>query len=149
LAVWNCFWIPYSVAFSLEASLGIQLFNNTIDLLFFIDIIVNFRTTYITKDGEEIYEPPQIARKYIYGGRFLLDFLASVPLSDIVGGNNKFLELFGVLKLVRITRLGKIVAKLDMKEDSKAMLKIMMYTFYLVIYIHFVGCMWFLIVNAD
>ena len=151
LAVWNSFWIPYSVAFEPPSAndIGLKLMNWTIDFLFFVDILIAFRTTYITKNGEEIYEPSQIAKDYLTGGRFVMDFLASVPISDIAGGGNRFLELFGVLKLVRIRRLGKLVAKLDMKADTKSLIKMGMLTFYLILYIHVVACFWFLTVDSD
>lgn len=127
-------------------------FNWAIDVTFFIDIFIAFRTTFITKEGEEIYDGWGIAKQYLSDGRFIIDFLSSVPISDlfeVAGVGNKFLDLFGVLKLVRIRRLSKLVAKLDMKADLKAFIKMAMLTFYLVLYIHVVACFWFLIVDSE
>ena len=55
LATFNCFTIPYSVAYETQQSIVLDVTNATIDLLFLVDIIINFRTTYIDiKSGEEV-----------------------------------------------------------------------------------------------
>ena len=54
-----------------------------------------------------------------------------------------------MLKLVRIRRLGKLVNKLDMKASMKSIIKMCMLTFYLILYIHVVGCFWFMTVEAE
>jgi len=43
-----------------------------------LDILLNFRTTYVSKSGQVIYESRLIAINYIKGW-FLLDLLAAVP----------------------------------------------------------------------
>ena len=43
-----------------------------------VDIVLNFRTTYVSKSGQVIYESRLIAVNYIKGW-FLLDLLAAVP----------------------------------------------------------------------
>ena len=43
-----------------------------------VDILLNFRTTYVSKSGQVIYESRLIAINYIRGW-FLLDLLAAVP----------------------------------------------------------------------
>lgn len=61
LALWNVFFIPFNIAFKPEVrfrlkqvgtSFPIEFFNYTIDMIFFIDIILNLRTTYLDKDGD-------------------------------------------------------------------------------------------------
>ncbi len=49
-------------------------------LMFYIfsDIILNFRTTYVSKSGQVTYEPRLIALNYLRGW-FLLDLLAAIP----------------------------------------------------------------------
>lgn len=59
--------------------------NSVIDFVFFIDIILNFRTTYYNSlTGDEVRDPVKIAKNYVFGGKFVIDFLASVPLDTIV-----------------------------------------------------------------
>jgi len=42
------------------------------------DIILNFRTTYVSKCGQVVYDSRQMAINYIRGW-FLLDLLAAIP----------------------------------------------------------------------
>lgn len=48
LAIYNCFSIPFQTAFEPEImeSYGFLIFNTLIDLCFFLDIVVTFRTTF-------------------------------------------------------------------------------------------------------
>lgn len=57
LAAWNCFTIPFFVAFEPEVAdhIGVTVMDGVIDLLFLMDIILNFRTTYIDPNtGNEV-----------------------------------------------------------------------------------------------
>ena len=58
LATWNCFSIPFIVAFMPEMSSDPMILNTNyvIDVIFFLDIVLNFRTTYFSrKTGDEIF----------------------------------------------------------------------------------------------
>lgn len=88
LALWNSISIPLEVAFqdlqftktSTYAVIGV-----IIDVLFSLDIAVNMRSTFISeKTGAEITNGRQIARNYIFGGRFLVDLMASIPFDAIL-----------------------------------------------------------------
>ena len=113
LAIWNCFYIPFEIAFTPEDSIIITILDYLIDALFVVDIAINFRSTFVNKNGEEIYDGKKIAKKYALGGRFWIDFLSVVPF-ELMSGGVKSLNLFGLLKLVRITRLNIILNKLDL-----------------------------------
>ena len=122
LATWNCFSIPFTVAFQNDFSSNIYLdsFNSLIDFLFVIDVFVNFRTTYQDSlTGEEIYSSSKLAFNYIKG-KFFIDLLASLPM-DFFGWiifqgstNTIFFQMFGLLKLVRILRLSRLIAFLNL-----------------------------------
>ena len=115
------------------------------NLLFILDIGINFRTTYInTKTGNEvslplpkctslsnicflfaltpqIYEPRKIAKRYLLGGRFWIDLISSLPLDSFQsGGSSDVLGVFSMLKLVRITRISKIISNLNIKQEMKS-----------------------------
>jgi len=52
--------------------------------LFILDIILNFRTTYINpKTNIETTDPKKVALNYIYSVRFTVDVLASIPFEAI------------------------------------------------------------------
>ena len=86
LALYNCVMIPLSIAMpkGLESLAGLQMFENVVDSLFFIDIFLCFRTTYVnTKTNIEIVDSKKIAVNYINSVRFPFDILASIPLEKV------------------------------------------------------------------
>ena len=79
--------------------------ESVINLVFMIDIFLNFRITFIsTVNGDEIFDPKQIAFKYIIEMRFILDVLSSIPF-NAVGSSSEILPMLGMLKLIRVARV--------------------------------------------
>jgi hypothetical protein len=148
-AIYNTITIPLDIAFkpAILGSIGITVMESFIDLSFFIDIFINFRTTYISsKTGEEIYDPKLIAKRYILGGRFFLDFLSSIPFDKLSGGSNDILPMLGMLKLFRISRINVVIRNLNTKSDFKAFLKVLWLVFFLFLYNHVIACLWYYII---
>lgn len=80
LAVYNCLQIPFQVAFEPDSSVGFYAWERVVDVLFFLDVILAFRTTYINeKTGFEVYDNRIVALNYIKSGRFFIDIAASIP----------------------------------------------------------------------
>ena len=80
-AAWNTFQIPIDVAFEPAIFDKRPFFyvNSFIDIIFFVDILVNFWAAYIdTKTGEEVSDGWMVAYNYL-STRFLIDMLATVP----------------------------------------------------------------------
>lgn len=157
LATINCFQIPYNVAFSdiEDSNVFMDIFNGMIDFLFMLDVFVNFRTSYVHEaTGEEVKDTKKIAMKYLKG-RFWVDMLASVPLDffSYAFSNDKsnafLLQMFGCLKLVRVLRLSRLITYMNLKNDIKMSLKLIKLIFFLIMYLHWLGCIWFFIVKQD
>lgn len=156
LAVFNCFAIPVDVAFEprfFESTIFLLL-NSVIDFIFFLDLIVNFRTTFIHhKTGNEIIEPKDIAMSYLKG-RFWIDLLATIPFDTfaelIIGSENgSVLSIFSLLKLVRVLRLNRIISIMKVTNEIKLSLKLGKLVFFLTMYLHCLGCFWYFIVKDD
>ena len=57
LAIYNCVSIPFNAAFTPDANVVYLVFDSAIDFLFAVDIVVNFRTSFVhPKTGLEIVE---------------------------------------------------------------------------------------------
>jgi hypothetical protein len=152
LALYNSVTIPINIAFNppMLNSVGIAIFESLIDLCFFVDVIFNFRTTYIsTKTGDEVKDPRQIAKKYILNGRLIVDVLSSIPFDKLARGTNNVLPMLGMLKLVRVGRVSVVIRNLNAKSDAKSCYKTMWLVFSLVLYIHVIGCLWYYVVSTD
>ena len=155
LATWNAFALP--VELSLEPE---ELKSNTntiataiIDICFFIDIIIIFRTAIYGENMDLVTEPRAIAVNYL-AGNFWIDFLSTVPLDTLAGifmrkQNAERFKLFAILKLIRVVRLNRIIRGLPAARQIKATLKIMNLTFFLMLYVHCVGCMWYFMIKQD
>ena len=91
LSVWNCITIPVDIAFEPEffSSSYLMILNNIIDFAFFIDIILNFRTSFNNpKTGDEVMDPKEIACNYIVAGRFWVDLISTIPFDILTGDIN-------------------------------------------------------------
>lgn len=148
-ALYNGLTLPIEISFEPEwmSSMAVKSLNTCIDIAFLIDIIIVFRTTITGSDGEENVDQKQIAKNYLKGS-FFIDFLSTIPMDDIA---SLFLEeelaskfaLFGALKLIRVTRLTRIIRGLSVDRQAKGQLKLFKLMFMLCLYVHCVGCLWF------
>lgn len=84
LTIYNCFYIPFEIAYTPPVNFVIEVINSFIDLLFYLDIALNLRTTYMTEEGEEVTDKKKIAKRYILHGTFIVDVLSILPLNAII-----------------------------------------------------------------
>jgi hypothetical protein len=154
LAIWNCVSIPYDVSFEVENTIY-GYFDNVTDLCFAADIVFNFRTTFINiKTGFEVVESGKIVRNYIQSGRFFVDLLASIPFDSLFsiiapGQGGMTFKLFGLLKLVRLLRLGRIIRYMKFKQGFKIGIRIVQLLFFLLMLVHWIGCIWYILVKDE
>ena len=128
----------------------IKSFDSLIDLVFIVDIILNFRTSYIDPtNGEEVLDPYKISRKYLTELRFYIDVLSTVPLDDFFGGGILFLQFLGVLKIQRLARISKVIMNLNTSLQTKAAFKVVYLIFMMFMFIHVMGCAWYYMVEND
>lgn len=164
LAFWNCISIPFDVAFEPNDNMTYIIVEYIIDICFFIDILVAFRTTYInSKTGFEVVEGSKIALNYINGdyiltGRFFVDLAASIPFENVytwfvvVGessSNNDLtrVKLLGLLKLVRLLRLGRIIRYMKFKQGLKVGIRMIQLLVLLLMLVHWIACIWYILVR--
>lgn len=124
-----------------------------VDICFVLDMIVVFRTTILDEEsGDEMRDCKVIADQYLRG-RFTIDLLSTVPFDYIAllfleKDQAKQFQLFGLLKLIRVLRLNRIIMYLNLKQDIKASIKLIKLIFFLLMYVHFIACIWFYIINT-
>jgi len=127
----------------------IKTFDSIIDLVFIIDIIFRFRTTYIDPvSGEEVTDSFLISKRYIMSSTFYTDVLSTIPLDDFFGGG-LLLQLFGLLKLLRVQRISSVILNLNTSQEIKAGLKVIYLVFQMFLYIHLMGCIWYFVVSIE
>ena len=156
LAVYNCVVIPFSVAYQPEATTGFNVWERFVDVLFGIDVICNFRTSFVNeKTGFEIVDNRTVALHYIKSGRFFVDFAASLPLELIINSgssnskNSKNFKLLGLLKLVRLLRLGRIIRYMKLRQGFKLGMRLLQLFLLMIFLVHWISCLWFLLIRNE
>lgn len=154
LAIYNALTVPFFVAFYIEENLTLFTVNTAIDCIFIVDIALNFYTTYIDRNGDEVTEHRKVVTRYLKG-YFWIDLVASMPIDNFylrfgdVQEDSEFIQLSDLLKLNRILRLSRIIRLMRAREDVKGFAKLLQLTLYLVVWVHLTGCIWFLIVKSE
>lgn len=70
-------------------------------------------------------------------------------IAEAIMGDAGGFQVLGALKLVRVMRLNKIITYLRSTEEFKALLKLLKLIFFLIMYLHCFGCIWWLLVKDD
>ncbi|XP_025218231.1 potassium voltage-gated channel subfamily H member 6 isoform X2 [Theropithecus gelada] len=152
LVIYTAVFTPYSAAFLLsdqdESRRGacgytcspLTVVDLIVDIMFVVDIVINFRTTYVNTNDEVVSHPCRIAIHY-FKGWFLIDMVAAIPFDLLIfrTGSDETTTLIGLLKTARLLRLVRVARKLDRySEYGAAVLFLLMCTFALIA--HWLAC---------
>uniref|UniRef100_A0A3P9BN83 Potassium voltage-gated channel, subfamily H (eag-related), member 3 n=1 Tax=Maylandia zebra TaxID=106582 RepID=A0A3P9BN83_9CICH len=114
---------------------------------FVLDIVLNFRTTYVSTSGQVVYDARSIYIHYVTSW-LSVDLIAALPF-DLLYAFNISVN-FGVhmLKTVRLLRLLRLLQKLDRySQYSAVVLTLLMSTFALLA--HWMACVWYFIGRSE
>ncbi|XP_055049957.2 potassium voltage-gated channel subfamily H member 6a isoform X1 [Misgurnus anguillicaudatus] len=163
LVLYTAVFTPYSAAFLLNEQEDerrrtcgytcnpLNVVDLVVDVMFIIDILINFRTTYVNHNDEVVSNPVRIAQHY-FKGWFLIDIVAAIPFDLLIfrSGSDEpqTTTLIGLLKTARLLRLVRVARKLDRySEYGAAVLFLLMCTFALIA--HWLACIWYAIGNVE
>uniref|UniRef100_A0AC34REF4 Cyclic nucleotide-binding domain-containing protein n=1 Tax=Panagrolaimus sp. JU765 TaxID=591449 RepID=A0AC34REF4_9BILA len=157
LVIYTAVFTPYVAAFLLgevrdhnrKFSEPLEIIDLIVDIMFIVDIIINFRTTYVNENDEVVSHPGKIAIHY-FKGWFVIDMIAAVPFDLLLANTNsdETTTLIGLLKTARLLRLVRVARKLDRySEYGAAVLVLLMATFALIA--HWLACIWYAIGSAE
>ncbi|XP_072300456.1 voltage-gated inwardly rectifying potassium channel KCNH7-like [Eucyclogobius newberryi] len=161
LVIYTAIFTPYSAAFLLNdqedqkrrqcgySCNPLNVVDLIVDIMFIIDILINFRTTYVNLNEEVVSHPARIAIHY-FKGWFLIDMVAAIPFDLLIfgSGSDETTTLIGLLKTARLLRLVRVARKLDRySEYGAAVLMLLMCIFALIA--HWLACIWYAIGNVE
>ncbi|XP_067083954.1 potassium voltage-gated channel subfamily H member 7-like [Osmerus mordax] len=161
LVIYTAILTPYSAAFLLNdreehkrrecgySCSPLNVVDLMVDIMFIIDILINFRTTYVNVNEEVVSHPAKIAIHY-FKGWFLIDMVAAIPFDLLIfgSGSDETTTLIGLLKTARLLRLVRVARKLDRySEYGAAVLMLLMCIFALIA--HWLACIWYAIGNVE
>ncbi|GBG29142.1 Potassium voltage-gated channel protein eag [Hondaea fermentalgiana] len=111
---------PVRIGFELDTIPGTGMFiwEQFIDVFFLLDILLNFRTGFVRKDGALEMQPRKIAWNYLKT-YFLIDLVSSFPIDAFVQSmenlqSAKVLKAGKILKVGRILKLAKLARLLKL-----------------------------------
>ncbi|NXW21710.1 KCNH1 protein, partial [Circaetus pectoralis] len=171
LTFYTAILVPYNVSFKTKQNnVAWLVVDSIVDVIFLVDIVLNFHTTFVGPAGEVISDPKLIRMNYLKTW-FVIDLLSCLPYDVInafenvdevsilvpippinyylmVGGRwgreerNGISSLFSSLKVVRLLRLGRVARKLDHYiEYGAAVLVLLVCVFGLAA--HWLACIWY------
>ncbi|KAL7047399.1 hypothetical protein ACKWTF_002890 [Chironomus riparius] len=142
------FVVPYNAAF-VQTDRATMASDVVVEALFIVDIILNFRTTFVSSKGEVVSDSKLICLNYLRGW-FVVDFLAAIPFdhlyaSNLLSGEESHIHL---VKLTRLLRLARLLQKMDRYSQYTAMiLTLLMVCFSLVA--HWLACIWYVVAEKE
>lgn len=168
LLILVCIVEPWNFAFEGEELLvDREIFGPLVDIIFFIDILVNFNSSYfVILDAEcniLITDRKQIAKTYLKGW-FWIDLISSVPFelfsavfaSGIfkIARVSKIQKLFKLLKIPRILKLFSLKSRLaksyfSMYSSSITTDSMIIVLILLGIFCHLAACSWVIITHVN
>uniref|UniRef100_A0A8C4EXQ9 Potassium voltage-gated channel, subfamily H (eag-related), member 5b n=1 Tax=Dicentrarchus labrax TaxID=13489 RepID=A0A8C4EXQ9_DICLA len=171
LTFYTAIMVPYNVSFKTKQNNIVWLvLDSVVDVIFLVDIVLNFHTTFVGPGGEVISDPKLIRMNYLKTW-FVIDLLSCLPydiinafenvdevrsfwmtLSVVISSSLRLpppgpppqgiSSLFSSLKVVRLLRLGRVARKLDhYLEYGAAVLVLLVCVFGLVA--HWLACIWY------
>ncbi|MBN3318649.1 KCNH8 protein, partial [Atractosteus spatula] len=144
--------VPYNVCFTVaggrdEGSSASRsppsVSDILVEILFMLDIVLNFRTTYVSKSGQVVYDARSICVHYTTTWLFV-DLIAALPFDLLYAFNVSVYFGVHLLKTVRLLRLLRLLQKLERySQYSAVVLTLLMSMFALLA--HWMACVWYFI----
>ena len=128
--------VPARLFMGIESN-TLKLIEKFVDMYFYIDIMLYFRTSYKDKSNEDKFDVREIARRY-FGTFFYIDFFSSIPWYCFFYSTS-FSETIRVIthifKIFRVSKLMPILYKLEeLKQANLIRLVKLLLIFFLIIH---------------
>ena len=172
----SCFMTPFGLAFEyledknsesyFSFSNGWSATESIVDIVFMIEILVCFNTSYYESDSNKfVTSRCKIAIKYLKGW-FWVDFLAVTPrfLTDFESEDESnelvqalaFTKIARIGRLIKLLRLLKIFKTLKQKETMKSLIKnntrmsvakerLLIFGIFSILFVHTIACLWIML----
>jgi len=115
-------------------------------VFFFVDIVLNFLTAYITEDLEIVYDRKAIANRYVFSFPFwfFIDLVSNLP--EFPGPFGRQLKVLKALRLLRMPRVLNRMAQRGASQKSLTVFKVVVGMFTSG---HLLACVWYGMANGE
>lgn len=140
---------PIKVGFEVHSSGAIYGLDAVIDVIYLVDLCLNFITSYEDEvTGDEVKDLVKIRQHYL-AGWLIVDCLSSFP-SSIIGIRNTFLTLTQVLKVTRVAKatdsgLSKAIYGRVNRSMNPSVMRMLELTLIFCVSQHFIACCYYFI----
>ncbi|XP_071555414.1 voltage-gated delayed rectifier potassium channel KCNH8 isoform X4 [Temnothorax nylanderi] len=143
--------VPYNASF-INIDRPTMVSDVVVEVLFIFDIVLNFRTTYVSRKGEVVSNSRSIAVNYVKGW-FFVDLVAALPFdflyaSDVYSGEDSAHSNIHLVKLTRLLRLARLLQKMDRYSQYSAVILTMLMLFFILV-AHWLACIWYVIAEKE
>ena len=120
MLLYSAWFTPIQIAFfgdtmtflNIEDWIGIFICDRVVEVVFFFDIFVNFRTAWTDSSGEICFCPYEAARRYLRTW-FVIDVISILPFDALVllssVGQMPALRIPRLLRLFRLAKVARII----------------------------------------
>jgi len=151
--------VPYEICFihtdkGDTDSFSFLIIGWVFDLTLWVDIFVNFHTTYISRKSVRVTDAVKIRKHYLAHG-FTSDFITAFPMDFItrlsIGAKYSTIRWF---RLTRLLRIANIVDYFRAKRHNSSQaqrikVELWIFTFLLFALTHLPACLWFFLTDHD
>ena len=162
--IYNAVFCPFHLAFNVEMGAFHELMYRVVDVVFIVDIFVNFNTGFYDAGNNLVMDRQRISDRYITSW-FSIDVISSIPLdlffressvTDSVSALRltKLLRMFKLMKMLSVLRVHRVHRAFNNRWDGMpqiryALLDILGYVLMTLVYAHWFACVFFFVVKID
>ena len=149
--IYSVLLVPFRLGWGLDESESFSIVDYCIDSIFFLDILVNFNTSYVDDESDVmIFEYDRIAIRYIRSW-FVVDLLCCFPLDAVIEAassmpTNYFhsIKLFRFLRFIRLTKLLRTntVGNDDFFQLHRPLFNLLTLALQIMFICHVLACIW-------
>ena len=158
--------VPFRIAFlsNYDDTTEWNTIDWVTDVIFFVDIVVNFFSAYYDFEDELVFSRKKIAYNYI-SGWFFFDLVGVFPFNRIFDTNrygnlvrvSRLPRLYKLLRLTKLLRLSKLVKErskilrkiIDILKISSGFERIFVSFLSVFLFCHMAACFWFMAGDLD
>jgi CRP-like cAMP-binding protein len=153
LVLYTAIWLPIVICFLDGSQTPTRVIDVFTDIIFLIDVGINFHTAFITKDAVLEIDKKTIRRHYLTSW-FPVDAVGSIPWEIITlfgeaagfsASDGQGLQIIKILKTPKLLRLGRLFKFLARFEGAANIGRILILMFLFILLLHWLACGFFLV----
>lgn len=166
ILIYSAIFTPFFLAFEDNYDQATLLYiENTVNVLFFIDFVINCSTAFYEKNNFIVVKRSRIILRYLKGW-LIIDFLSWFPFELLLGSSGKsskaLVRFAKIPKLYRLFRVSRLVRLFNSKFQQQifdkfqealniksSMLRLIKTLITILISVHIFSCFWYLMAKLE